>query len=477
MHQTVYAILFALLTGSVPYFGGISEYSDTLYVSIIEEQSSPSMFPGMPSLSYVKKLAIVQYVYPDSIDASERLLDSPVVISVDTVCILSRCTQREALLETQFSTGSQGHAHFDRTDSLSLLVESSGFLDRSYAAVTNHTQFYEVSSVFTPDDFPAAMLTADLGSRDSSSIATSILRTVSLFESMDVSSRWWTSLNLPGESQIWGSRSPSIRSKNAVVARSATLAFEPNATVSSAAFCPSPLDDAIPGLISEVLLDPSSDPDILLSYLADTLFLSQEGYVFLSDEVESDIPAMQEGWVYYVPYAGPLLDSLVIGQYPSLREITTAAIEIAAAKGISLATNYAFLKIIAPLNSRLLEYADRIISPRSAAFQISAAEHRALLRSNLMVDDLMSSNQQAHHIIALSDSRFNVARTHMNRLGLGIDDVVNGVGLSTEAHARMHTNRYAYEVTSRFLNAATREQGIQVLHQISQEMLSNRFPY
>jgi hypothetical protein len=475
MQNLFWFIAFLSCIGTVPNTVCQVIPTDTLFVESVREDP-PFIEPGMVGSQLLVQRIAVQHDCRNLPHSHDRLLGSPLVLEVATLTTISRIVPAEDLATTQLSRASIGHEHFDRTNRLTILSDSHGSIERSYSARAIRRHFYAISTPLTADDFPDSFSDFNSATEDSSYYDLSILKSVILYEEMSISFRWWKALNLPGGDAIWGSSSDEETTRNAIIARSTTASFLPRpGTYRDPQTSPWELD--LPVDIAKPLYIASRSPQELDRFLGDTMWVSRDGYMTISDDFTTASSTSQSGWILYIPYAGPLLDSLAIGRIPSLREFGVSGFQAAATVAVSATWNWVMGPVTKGLSDSWVSFLNQIINPRTAAAQLSAAEHRTLLRSSLLMDGLMSSSQEAHHIVALEDPRFAAARQQLNRLGIGIDDAINGVGLDPTYHARLHTNQYAIEVTTRILNADTKAQGEQVLSSIAQDLISHDFSY
>jgi hypothetical protein len=108
-----------------------------------------------------------------------------------------------------------------------------------------------------------------------------------------------------------------------------------------------------------------------------------------------------------------------------------------------------------------------------------------LLGENLAAHGIPKpSNHAAHHIVAADHSKAVPAREVLERYGIDINSHNNGVWLPTERgvgpgayHPEIHTNKYFDELNRRFMQAGSKEEALEILQDIGQELAKNRFPY
>lgn len=93
----------------------------------------------------------------------------------------------------------------------------------------------------------------------------------------------------------------------------------------------------------------------------------------------------------------------------------------------------------------------------------------------------------AHHIVAGGSNNADAvsARQKLVNVGLGINEAANGVFLPCRAgstapgawHPSLHTNTYFANVWARIQNATTKQQVIDLIAGIRQQLLNNTFPF
>jgi hypothetical protein len=85
----------------------------------------------------------------------------------------------------------------------------------------------------------------------------------------------------------------------------------------------------------------------------------------------------------------------------------------------------------------------------------------------------------AHHIIPpleIDSPELERTQAHAQALGIDPDEAANGVWLSRERHERAYTDTYFKQLWERFKDARTREEGVEVLAGIAQDLEAGRFP-
>jgi A nuclease family of the HNH/ENDO VII superfamily with conserved AHH len=92
----------------------------------------------------------------------------------------------------------------------------------------------------------------------------------------------------------------------------------------------------------------------------------------------------------------------------------------------------------------------------------------------------------AHHITAGADPRAEIARGVLEKFGIGINDVVNGVFLPANRatqviagetiHAPLHTKDYYDAVNEALKKATTKQEVIDILRDIGQALQAGDYP-
>ena len=131
------------------------------------------------------------------------------------------------------------------------------------------------------------------------------------------------------------------------------------------------------------------------------------------------------------------------------------------------------------------------IEPKSMGDMIltSDGESKAssvTLRQN-MIDEGMEVPDYAnaaHHIIAGNDVRAAGLRNMLEKYGIDINSAENGVFLPTEKevseasyHRSLHTNAYYENVEKAFQGVSSKEEAIEVLQDIREQLLEGTFPH
>lgn len=90
----------------------------------------------------------------------------------------------------------------------------------------------------------------------------------------------------------------------------------------------------------------------------------------------------------------------------------------------------------------------------------------------------------AHHIIAGNDARAAGLRNIIKRYGIDINSAENGVFLPTEKgvseaayHRSLHTNVYYENVEKAFQGISSKEEAVEVLQDIREQLIEGIFPH
>jgi len=122
---------------------------------------------------------------------------------------------------------------------------------------------------------------------------------------------------------------------------------------------------------------------------------------------------------------------------------------------------------------------------RAAATQTATASSRVLGKNLETAGLTRPPGTAAHHIVAGTSPKAIKARGALERFEVDINSTENGVFLPARggspapgaSHPRLHTNKYFDEVNVRLDQAATRDEAVQVLRDIRDELMKGMFPY
>jgi RHS repeat-associated protein len=120
---------------------------------------------------------------------------------------------------------------------------------------------------------------------------------------------------------------------------------------------------------------------------------------------------------------------------------------------------------------------------QGAAVSAAANGGSRALASALAANGVSRGSQEAaHHIAAAGAKAAAPAREALARVGIGIDDAINGVFLPVNraaanpfgaaVHSTVHTNAYYQAVNAALRNVRTREQAIEILGDMAQRLRS-----
>jgi len=88
-----------------------------------------------------------------------------------------------------------------------------------------------------------------------------------------------------------------------------------------------------------------------------------------------------------------------------------------------------------------------------------------------------SGNHDAHHIVAWNHWRAGPARRVLEKLGISIDDAVNGVWLHRSYHRTLNNSKAYHDTVNRMLTEATsKKEAFEALERIKQLLSSGKFP-
>ena len=455
-------------------------YSEVLVLPTITESFLNSNSLISPEQALIAKRSAVYIDCRDSIpDGFPQSLLGYQILQIDT-CVVYAYSPRDIVLDTMLVNSSiDGFAAGNRVTSYTLSSVSDGSIRRSYEIRGNTRHFYTVVAKPSSSDFPELFNSIVTLPKIDHEELISASHTAFLFENIQVNKERWDSLDLPGGNSIWGSRSDSSLIREVVLGRrvGTALRIPSNWQEGFAIKEESPLslgfDHCFP---FELITQLRTDFALIEAITNDTLNFYREAYTYVKPDSTFADPNSQQGFIFMIPIAGPLLDSIAIGRLPSLSEFAWSAADATAMYiGWQLGKWYfskTAVRYADDAFETIVRYGtpDELLTTRTRTQEL----RNALLSLNRMTDD-----GAAHHIVALTDGRANVSRQILARAGIGVDDVVNGVGLPKTFHSHLHTNLYFAEVERRLLNVSngTGYQIGEVLRSIQQELLAGTFPH
>lgn len=110
----------------------------------------------------------------------------------------------------------------------------------------------------------------------------------------------------------------------------------------------------------------------------------------------------------------------------------------------------------------------------------------SILRQNMINEgvEVPDYPNAAHHIVAGNDRRAAGLRNILEKYGIDINSADNGVFLPTEKgvseatyHRGLHTNNYYKNVERLFQGVSSKEEAIEVLQNIREQLIEGNFPY
>lgn len=445
--------------------------SDTLYVQVFAEQLLSVPMTERTVLSRISTVAI-QHDWRDSVPswAPQSLLGNQ-ILEIATIDANVMLFSLEELEPTLVGAGAFANTHevFTRRDSISTVCSTSGSIEKYYSVVGTRSSFYRLGSFPTSDDFPAFI--NQLEGTPALSETTEILfgKTILLTENTTLSLDTWSSLDLPGGSRVWGEHNAQeIPYRFVDISRRMNLECHPGN-----------IPQVMLSVVQQGRVVPQSfltrfisAPEDLFSISSDTVSHELDIYFTLADTIVSSDVQTRPGLVVWIPYLGPIADSLAVGRIPSLEEMGWTGFEI----GMTALGKLAYSKYFEWPSTRAAQYTDDLIRSGTGAEVISNADHYRYLRANL--GDRITAIEDAHHIVPLRKPEGAIAREILDEVGIGIDDALNGVGLEPSFHGHLHTLNYMNEVTRLLANVRGNRYAIeQVLNDIRSRLLTQTFPY
>ncbi|MBL8049358.1 MAG: AHH domain-containing protein [Chthonomonas sp.] len=127
-------------------------------------------------------------------------------------------------------------------------------------------------------------------------------------------------------------------------------------------------------------------------------------------------------------------------------------------------------RLAARASSRLVQAPLKLISAAPRVGRSSKLRHQMA-----MVGRAVQPGEHAHHIVAWAAKAAEPSRKVLQRLGINIDDAINGVALPASYHRRMHTIAYYKNVNARLAGATSREHAEQILRDIAEALFKDAY--
>jgi len=117
---------------------------------------------------------------------------------------------------------------------------------------------------------------------------------------------------------------------------------------------------------------------------------------------------------------------------------------------------------------------------------VARAKAAPILRQNMVNAGIKEPNfkNAAHHIVAWGDKRAAEARKVLEKFNIDINDAANGIFLPIQKgvddaiqHAKIHTNKYYQEIEKMLNQATTKEEVIETLEDIREQISQGIFPH
>jgi len=161
------------------------------------------------------------------------------------------------------------------------------------------------------------------------------------------------------------------------------------------------------------------------------------------------------------------------------------AIEMGGAGASTSAGAGAGASAFAGLLARLLGAASLALTPSELGaddtiddvpINLLKSDSRELGQNLVAVGAVRQKNDEAHHIVAVSDVRAEPARKILARVGMSINDPNNGVFLSNGVHRRVHSGEYYNAVNAALAKATTYKAAAETLFVIGGAIRLGKFP-
>ena len=405
------------------------------------------------------------------------------VLEIDTLAVYALQPMDVTLGPMYSEAEISGYDECQRDISYSLNGITEGVLLRWFRVRGVLRHFYSLDSTPTQLDFADLLLHADSLHFLAAESLVVASQTAILRESTELNSRQWSALSLPPGTWFWGSTSRERTERQVVLARRSGVDLLLTGSGARATGNPQDLRDS--GSIDnclgwslplKLIYQVQRDFDVLHAIAQDTLRVYRDAFIYVAPDATAPDPENRRGLVFYLPFIGPVADSLAAGSLPSLEEAAYTALEV----GLW----YVGGRIGAWYGSRLpaSSNADDIVAASlragTPADDIAAASSRQNFRNVLIGASQTADDVDAHHIVPLADPRAAQSRQILREVGLDVTDPrLNGVVLDRAFHQHLHTNAYFAEVERLLSNAAgSRAEVTEVLQLIRESLLKGAFP-
>jgi hypothetical protein len=161
------------------------------------------------------------------------------------------------------------------------------------------------------------------------------------------------------------------------------------------------------------------------------------------------------------------------------REALEEALEEGAERGVR--------RVVSNFADDALEHADFVTDVAGAGRTVTRSNASYYLARNMENMGLKQPpGTAAHHIIGWGAGaspnspeflqRVAEARRTLDRYGVDVDSAANGAFLPLDVHRHLHTKAYWTEVTRRLSDASSKDDVVDILHDIRQELIDGTFP-
>lgn len=488
----MFALAAGLAAGYLVYLHGdligapayeLTSTADTLYLETIHSIYTPTFrsmlsFMSSEALFHVTRSAVlldfrekVEEGYPVSL-AGNLILEIDTTTSIIVTAIPERVSVGSPIDERI-----GGYTEGSREVSFNIVLSTGGLIERVYELKSTQRSFFTIDSPPSPDDYPTLFEIADTDVPAEEENLITFSQTTFHSETTHVEFRDWITLSLVGGEDFWGETGDSITVREVTFTHRVGSRFLIPEDWESRASNPPPetdLDMCDMGGASfpyELVDQIIPNIDYIYDITSDTLDHYEEIFVHIVPDTTFENRESHQGYVYLIPIAGPLLDSLVVGSTPTLGEVAWSTVDAVLMYG-----GYRYAKWCIG-RTRVGQYTDdayraltRVGTPADDLVQRTATS-----RLRNIVGDYIPGTD-IHHVVAWSDRRATLARQILAETG--ITEELNLVCLSPSIHARLHTNAYFQWVTRTLANARGSESEVlQALTYLKETLSSGVLPF
>lgn len=102
------------------------------------------------------------------------------------------------------------------------------------------------------------------------------------------------------------------------------------------------------------------------------------------------------------------------------------------------------------------------------------AKNSKILRENM--GRAVKKGEDAHHIVPSTHPKADIARKVLKKFNINVNDPKNGVGLTKDLHAGLHSTKYLNAINRELLKAVDRADALRILRRIARQIKNKSFP-